>query len=271
MTEDATLRVFTDKGIDVFQQYLAQLRKDPAIAPPDHLLTDPETSADIETDIRIAQKSFYNRLELARYLDDIISPLVIDGLETDRNLWSWLSLYYFDQVCPVEKTGIRKPGRDYRHILEPGYPNGHRHLLAGAYLVYTVYGLGDKLSRLLLWTPLPIESRFHHQLAVRQTLITNRGVLEAARLMYFNESGNRPKRGALGREKTPGTLLRFIDVVQQLDLTYDLYSMSGREILKLLPPEFNRWTDKIVLDRKPSHLHFSCHCEGSMTEAISRK
>ena len=116
MTEDATLRVFTDKGIDAFQQYLAQLRKDPAIAPPD-------------------------------------------------------------------------------------------------------------------------------KLAGRQTLITNRGILDAARLMYFNESGNRPKRGALGREKTPGTLLRFIDVVQQLDLTYDLYSMSGREILKLLPPEFDRWTN----------------------------
>lgn len=35
----------------------------------------------------------------------------------------------------------RRPGRDYRHIPEPGYPNGHRHLLMGAYLVYTVYSL----------------------------------------------------------------------------------------------------------------------------------
>jgi len=243
MTEDATLRVLTDKGIDAFQQYLAQLRKDPAIAPPHHLLTDPETSEDIDTKISIEKHPFRNRLELARYLDDTLSPSALDDLEADRNLWSWLSLFFFDQVCPIEKTGIRKPGRDYRHILEPGYPNGHRHLLAGAYLVYTAYALGDDLSRLLLWTPLHVESRFHHQLTVRQTLITNRGVLEAAHLMYFNESGNRPKRGALGDKKSPGTLLRFIDVVQQLDLTYDLYSMSGREILKLLPPEFDRWTD----------------------------
>jgi hypothetical protein len=241
MTGYATLRVFNETGIDAFQQYLANLRKNPATAPPEYLLTDPETSYDIDTTISIERYPFNNRLELARYLDDILSPLAIDDPETDRKLWSWLSLFFFDQVCPIEKTGLRKPGRDYRHILEPGYPYGHRHLLAGAYLVYTVYGLGDKLSRLLLWTPLHVESQSHHQLAVRQTLITNRGVLEAAHLMYFNESGNRPKRGVLGNKKTPGTLLRFIDVVQQLDMTYDLYSMSGREILKLLPPEFNRW------------------------------
>ena len=242
MTEETRLRTFTDNGVDVFRQYLAQLRKEPATAPPLDLLTDPKTSTDIGTDIRVEKKPFQTRLELARYLEDLLSPSTLEDLESDRKLWTWLSLFFFDQACPVLKTGIRKPGRDYRHILEPGYPYGHRHLLAGAYMVYTVYGLGDRLSRLLLWTHLHVESHFHHQLAVRQTLITNRGVLEAAHLMYFNESGSRPKRGVLGDKKTPGTLLRFIDVVQQLDLTYDLYSMSGREILKLLPPEFDRWT-----------------------------
>jgi hypothetical protein len=30
-------------------------------------------------------------------------------------------------------------------------------------------------------------------------------------------------------------------VVQQLDLTYDLYSMTGEQILQLLPGEFDRW------------------------------
>ena len=242
MTSEPAIRKLTEKGIAAFKDYLAQLRKDPAASPPFHLLTDPVASAGIGTDIRIEQKPFRTRLELARYLNDIFSPVPVDDLETDRHLWTWMSLFFFDQVCPVEKTGIRKPGRDYRHILEPGYPNGHRHLLAGAYLVYTVCDLGDRLSRLLLWTPLHVESRLHHQLAVRQTLITNHGILKAAHLMYFNESLNRPKHGALGDKKTTGTLLRFIDVIQQLDLTYDLYSMSGREILKLLPPEFDRWT-----------------------------
>ena len=178
---------------------------------------------------------------MAQYLDQALAEINTDGLENDVQMWSWLSLFYFDQVCPVEDNDLRKPGRDYRHILEPGYPSGHRHLLAGAYLVYSVYGLENELSRLLLWSPLHLESRFHHQLASRQTLITNRGILDAADKMYFNVSVSRPKKGALMEKNTPGTLLRFIDVIQQLDLTYDLYSMSGQEILALLPPEFDKW------------------------------
>ena len=155
---------------------------------------------------------------------DVAVDTYLDGLETDAHLWSWMSLFFFDRICPVEKSGIRKPGRHYRHILEPGYPNGHRHLLGGAYLVYSVYGLGDRLSRLLLWTPLHVESHYHHQLAVRQTLITNRGVLEAAHLLYFNESGNRPKRGVMGDKKkalNPASIYRHHPTAR-----YDLRSLQ---------------------------------------------
>ena len=241
MMSETAVRKLTEKGMAAFKDHLARLRNKPTVPPPFHLLIDPAASAPIDTDIWIAPIPFRSRLELARYLDDILGPIAGDDLESDRNLWAWMALFFFDQTCPIEKTGLRKPGKDYRHLLEPGYPNGHRHLVAGAYLVYSIYGLGEKLCRLLLWTPLHVESHYHHPLAVRQTLITNRGVLEAAHLLYFNESGNRPKRGVMGDKKTPGTLLRFIDVLQQLDLTYDLYSMSGRQIVNLLPPEFDRW------------------------------
>jgi len=48
----------------------------------------------------------------------------------------------------------------------------------------------------------------------------------------------------------PGTLYRFIDVVQQLGLTYDLYSMTGDQILQLLPSEFDRWRQPFEPVRK---------------------
>ena len=235
------VRQLTTKGIERFRHYLSELRLGSHFPPPLDLLEDPAYSAPLKEDLEAEQRAFANRLELAQYLDQVLDDLYHSGLESDVQLWSWLSLFYFEQLCPVEENGLRKPGRDYRHILEPGYPNGHRHLLAGTYLVYTVYGLGDPLSRLLLWTPLYQESKFHHELAVRQTLITNTGILEAADKMYFNASIGRPKKGALMKRNAPGTLQRFIDVIQQLDLTYDLYSISGDEILKLLPPEFDEW------------------------------
>jgi len=237
------IRKLTDNGIERLRDYLAELRQGSKSLPPASLLEDGEFSTPFKGDSEVELRIFNNRLELAQYLDQTLDGIFNDNLQNDVHLWSWLSLYFFDQVCPVEENGLRKPGRDYRHILEPGYPNGHRHLLAGAYLVYSVYGLGEDLSRLMLWTPLHLESKFHNQLAVRQTLITNKGILDAAVKMYFNETENKPKRGALMEKNAPGTLLRFINIIQQLDLTYDLYSMNGEEILALLPSEFDKWKD----------------------------
>jgi len=235
------IRKLNDKGIERFRDYLAELRQGEKSPPPLNLLEDPDYSIPYKGDAEVEQQTFSTRLDLARYLDQVLDPLFSGSLQDDVHLWSWLSLHFFDQVCPVEGNGLRKPGRDYRHILEPGYPYGYNHLLAGAYLVYAVYDLGKNLSRLLLWTPPNLESDFHHKLASRQTFITNKGLLEAVDKLYFNAVEGKPKRGALIKKNAPGTLLRFIDVIQQLDLTYDLYSMRGSEILALLPPEFDKW------------------------------
>lgn len=234
------VRRLTRKGIEEFRMYLATLTSGAIAEPPSGLLTAPEASAPIQEGPEMEQVAFETRMDAARYLHRALSCLNLDSIETDVGLWSWLSLFYFDQVCPPGPEGTRKPGRDYRHILEPGYRQGHRHLLGGPYLVYTVYGWGEEFSKLMLSTSLPVESQFLHELATRQNLITNRGILEAAYALYFNDAAQSPKRGSL-MKNSPGTLYRFIDVVQQLDLTYDLYSMTGEQILPLLPSEFDRW------------------------------
>jgi hypothetical protein len=182
-------------------------------------------------------------LGLAHYLDQTLEELPErpDKLMNDVHLWSWMSLFYFDQVCPSNDKGKRKPGRNYRHIPEPGYPHGHRHLVMGAYLVYTVYGWGEELSKLPLHTALSVESTFHHEIATRQSFITNRGIMEALHILYYNDLENKPKRGPIMNKNAPGSLYRFVNVIQQLDVTYDLYSMSGPEIVSLLPGEFNHW------------------------------
>jgi hypothetical protein len=241
MTDKKAIRKFTDEGIEQFRRYLAELREGATSPPPFHLLNDPVTSQPVNDEIQIENREFATRLKLARYLDDALAEIESDSIETDVYLWSWLSLFYFDQVCPTEENGIRKPGRDYRHIPETGYRYGHRHLLGGSYLVYTIYGLGERLSKLLLSTPLPIESKVHHELATRQSFITNIGIVEAAHILYYDEKADKPKRGVIVKKNKPGTLYRFIDIIQQLDLNYDLYSMTGEEVLQLLPAEFNQW------------------------------
>ena len=34
-------------------------------------------------------------------------------------------------------------------------------------------------------------------------------------------------------------------VMQQLDLTYDIYGMSGADIVELLPTEFDAWRGQV--------------------------
>jgi hypothetical protein len=235
------VRRITQNGIEEFKSYLSNLRSGSAAAPPHELLTDPDASEPVPGSARVEQMTFHTRLDAAKYLDEVLSGLEIDGIETDVGLWSWLSVFYFDQVCPPGKNGSRKPGRDYRHILDPGYRNGHRHLLAGAFISYSIYGLGENLGKLILYSPPSVESRFYHELAARQSLVTNPGVMEAVNLLYFHRKEKRPKPAALSKKQKPGTFFRFIDVIQQLDLTYDLYSMTGEQVLDLLPAEFDKW------------------------------
>ncbi|MFO7710093.1 MAG: hypothetical protein R6V84_18140 [Desulfobacterales bacterium] len=240
------LRKFTDKGIERFRSCLRDLAGGSAAEPPRRLLTDPEFSRSVRGGVELEQHQFESRLHLARYLDRILDDLPErpDKLVDDVQLWSWMSLFYFDQVCPADDNGRRKPGRDYRHIPEPGYRAGHRHLLSGAYLVYSVYEWRDELSKLLLHAPLSVESHFHHEITSRQSMITNRGIMEALHILYYDDAHRKPRRGPIMNRDAPGSLYRFINVIQQLDVTYDLYSMSGREIVGLLPNEFSRWLEK---------------------------
>ncbi|MDZ7645593.1 MAG: hypothetical protein U5K76_16030 [Woeseiaceae bacterium] len=99
---------------------------------------------------------------------------------------------------------------------------------------------GD-LARLLLTGPVNTESAVYHEIASRQDLIANPGVLDAASQLYFDPSRNAPKVGAHTTKPQPGTVRRFVRVLQQLDMTYDIYGLAGEQILELLPGEFDAW------------------------------
>jgi hypothetical protein len=81
---------------------------------------------------------------------------------------------------------------------------------------------------------------FSEQLASRLELITNRGLVDAVDVLYFDARKGTPQRGATNRKRR-GTLGRLVALVQQLDLTYDLYGLTSGEILALLPDEFSAW------------------------------
>lgn len=232
------VRVLTNKGTQIFKEYLAEIRNGSTKAPPYELLTDSRSSAEIQWEVEIEKRDFDNKLDAAKFLYERLQ--ILPHLQVDQHvgLWSWLSLYYFDLVCPKNEKGRRLPGQNYRHILDTDFRLYYRHLLTGPYNTYKLHG---EKAPLLLSGPLYQLNKYYQELSSRQGFFTNKGIIEAANILYFDIEKGHPKRGAAVTSNKPGTIYRFIDVVQQLDLTYDIYSMSGDEILALLPSEFDEW------------------------------
>lgn len=127
-----------------------------------------------------------------------------------------------------------------RHVLSQRSQKYYRHLLAGPHKLMQLHG---RFARIFLYGPLTEHGDFSEQLASRMQLITNRALIQAVDCLYFDGDagdGGKPKRGSLTRTRQ-GNLRRLIAVIQQFDLTYDLYAMHTDQILELLPAEFDRW------------------------------
>ncbi len=59
--------------------------------------------------------------------------------------------------------------------------------------------------------------------------------------MYWDDTAKNLKRGAAG--KGGGSARRLVRIIRQYQLTYDLNSMNGNEIVELLPDEFAKWNN----------------------------
>jgi hypothetical protein len=224
------------EGIKRFREFLNQLRAGDNSPPPLELLDGGQHSEAFPADIEVDNRNFASRLEAAEYLTTKFGD--IRDVHYNSRLWTWLTLFYFDQVCPPNKIGNRKVKEEARYIPGSGSWRYYRHLLAGPFRIYQLHG---QQSKLFLKGPLDELPDFTEQLSSRLGLITNRAIVETATDLYFDSQNDRPKRGAASTKSKPGTLRRFVDLMRQLDLTYDLYSMDHNELLKLLPKEFDSW------------------------------
>jgi hypothetical protein len=187
----------------------------------------------------VQAQPFATRFELARYLHGTLEILGRENIAHDPGLWNWLSLFYFDLICPVRPDGTRKLlGREH-YILSSDYRKYYRHLLAAPYILFDLH---RESARVLLQSAIDKHGDFVEQLASRQDLITNRALIRVVDSLYWIAGRNhgRPKRGATDRAR-PGSLRRLVAIIQQLELTYDLHAMTDTQILGLLPGEFDAW------------------------------
>jgi hypothetical protein len=237
------LKKLNEKGTERFTEYLRDVRSGATTPPPVALLDDPDCSAPVPGGAMVEPRTFTTRRDAAEYLVTALANVPQTELDHNPGVWNWLSLLYFDQICPPQANGRRKVLKSYHYVLPPvsdpeHFRHYYRHLLAGAFRIHRQHPTSGKV---FLAGALHKFDDFNEQVASRQEMISNPAIVAALDLLYFDISTARPKRGAGANKRRPGTLRRFVDLFYQLDLTYDLYSLTTDQLLDLLPGEFERW------------------------------
>ncbi len=234
------LRRFNSLGVAAFERFLDGLVADADAWSDPPLLDDPALTEQVIPGLEIEPRTFGSRFAAAEYLAGILSRSGIPEPERDRGLWTWLSLLYFDELCPRDARGRLKPGERARWVPETESSRRYyRHLLAGPYRIYMAHRDNPERVRLVLCGPLHSPGDIVEQLASRQEYVTNPSVMEAAAKLYLDPTTRQPRRGAAG--KGPGSARRLADILNQLDCTWDLRSFSAQDILDRLPAEFEQF------------------------------
>ncbi len=231
-------RRLTAQGIEQFDEFLLGLRDDPRRDAPLHLLTGAESSAAIDAEVDAEPRVFHSRLEIAEHLSKMLR-VDSSALRRDKGFWSWLGLAWFESICPIQE-GRWQPGERYRWIAELEDPRKScRHLLAGPYQIYRAHRDDPARALSLLSGPVYKTGPLVSLLASRPSLVTCRAVVGVATRLYYDQQHGRNRAGLGGRG--PGSPRRFVDLLSQLDLTWDLHSLTTEELLELLPAEFDEF------------------------------
>ena len=230
------LRRFNDEGIEQFGLFRALVQDEDAHADLESILDDPSLSGEVEGHVEVIQRQFSTRFAVGEFLHGMFPTGALPKLDSDRGIWAWLSAFYFDQLCPPHG----RLGDDARWVPAVGdFRKYYRHLLAGPYQIFRAHRDDPNRVRAVLANPAHTPGEVAEQLASRQELITNPTVMETATRLYVVEGSGTLKPGAAAQAS--GSARRLVDVLNQLDLTWDLYSLTAEQLLDLLPREFEKF------------------------------
>lgn len=232
----SVIRALNERGMERFRGWL-QGRVTEEL--PAELLTDPETSDPVAGGGEIEQLDFDSRYDLALHVLDTLDGCDFGRLSAHGGLWAWLSLFYFDLICPADITGARKVRALEAYFFDPAFRKSSSHLIREAVLSVRAHG---HFAKVLLISPKGgiKDTRIQSELSDRQDLISNPSVIELAWRFYYDERRESPRRGSASTVGG-GNVLRFAKVLQQLSVNFDLPAMDARQIAGLLPAEFDNW------------------------------
>jgi len=237
------LRRFNDAGVAAFSKFLDSCTTATPLPWPESAVTGPAYSEPVEAAVALISRAFATRFELAEYLDQCFEAVEFRPLRTDRNLWAWIACFYFREICPTSKDGAWQPGAMPRWIPQSAdWRRYYRHLVAGPYFIYRAHRDEPKRALALLCQRPGRPGDLVEQLASRQQIVTNPAIMRVATNYFVDPATGQQRRSA--NDKGAGGARRFVDVLNQFDVTWDLSSLSVDDLCAMLPSEFSIATCK---------------------------
>jgi hypothetical protein len=231
------LRRLNDAGIAVFQRFLDSFTTDEPHPYPEAILSDPAWSEAVEPDVILERREFSSRLQLAQYLHDQFEAAGFRPSLMDRGLWAWIACLLFPVICPVDRNGKLDPGRSARWIPETtDWRRYYRHLVAGPYRIFLAHRDDPTRALAVLCQKPGRPGDLVEQLASRQEIVTNPAIISIATECFVDPVTGRPRPSA--SRKGAGGPRRFVGVLDQFDLTWDLSLVPRELLLNMLPREF---------------------------------
>jgi hypothetical protein len=231
---------FNTQGVDAFREYVrsaklaAKARQLPA-AVPDSLVFEGSLTEATPYKLPDLPESFPTKRDLANYVDRILPRDRYDELRIDTGLWTWLAALLFDLITN-RRTKIKE---ERAYIAGLTFQEFYRHLILGPYFIYFNSKDDPERVKVLLYDEPTTMNEVLVQFGSYQTLMQNKSLQAVVQRLYYDETKQRIKRGAGGKEA--GTPRRLMDFLRQLELNYDLASIDDTSFWAMLPAEFDKF------------------------------
>ncbi|MGD9713971.1 MAG: hypothetical protein AB7V46_18220 [Thermomicrobiales bacterium] len=237
------VRSLNADGLELFHQELIEIKERTRSELSRALLDDPALSSEISR-YDCTPTTFKSRWDVAQQMDTLITEGALSDFWREAGFWGWLTVFHFNEICPLADDGSRPDLKTSTGVMRyfpqmTEWRRYYRHLLAGPWMIYRAHLEDPRLAMPLLATAVDSPGEAVEQLASRQEFVTSPTIMGAFYRLYYNPKTHKLRKGT-SRKKNGGAR-RFVTVLQQFDVTYDLYSLSSERLIELLPGEFDEF------------------------------
>ena len=210
------------------------------------LINDTNLSRDIGGKKDLKMQDSNDQYKFGEYIYETLKEHNENKILNNDKLWNWLSAFFFEIVFHKKARGIS----EHRYILSDSWFTRYRHLVRTPWYIHRIY---KDSSKLFLSGETYLGSDYMEQWISHRINEKFTKAADIAYNLYYDKKNNEPKSGwskqyiwkkIPGSKKTaktlvPGSLGRLINKLNQYNEIYDIWEMDIKEIIILLPKEFD--------------------------------